>query len=211
MSELTGDAVKQQPEFPCPVCPGVSLRKVVIAGPDPFMLDNCASCGGVWFDHGEVTKLKQCTPEDLWRQIAQTESVYRAECRNCGTPMDRNDKFCRSCYWENRIECPACNERMEAIVRAGVKLDVCRGCRGVWFDRHELAEIWRVEFNAAVGRTTVVMEGVGYDPFLTLYGAQAMATAAPGLVHAAGEATTHAFDRILATIGDVFRMPYRQQ
>jgi Zn-finger nucleic acid-binding protein len=37
--------------------------------------------------------------------------------------------------------CPNCNTGMSQVQRAGVELDVCPQCRGVWLDRGELEKI----------------------------------------------------------------------
>jgi uncharacterized protein len=37
--------------------------------------------------------------------------------------------------------CPNCNVSMQPVQRAGIELDVCPQCRGVWLDRGELEQI----------------------------------------------------------------------
>jgi Zn-finger nucleic acid-binding protein len=37
--------------------------------------------------------------------------------------------------------CPNCNTSMQAVNRAGVELDICPQCRGVWLDRGELEKV----------------------------------------------------------------------
>ena len=37
--------------------------------------------------------------------------------------------------------CPNCNVSMQNVNRAGVELDMCPTCRGVWLDRGELEKI----------------------------------------------------------------------
>jgi hypothetical protein len=59
--------------------------------------------------------------------------------------MERNAATCPSCAWKNRLECPSCEKTLERVEQSGLVLDVCRTCRGVWFDNHELADIWNLE------------------------------------------------------------------
>jgi Zn-finger nucleic acid-binding protein len=39
------------------------------------------------------------------------------------------------------VICPNCNETLRERERAGVEVDVCPGCRGIWLDRGELDKI----------------------------------------------------------------------
>lgn len=39
------------------------------------------------------------------------------------------------------MKCPNCNETLVMADRAGVEIDYCPNCRGVWLDRGELDKI----------------------------------------------------------------------
>ncbi len=39
------------------------------------------------------------------------------------------------------MKCPVCNEPLQIAVRAGIEIDYCATCRGVWLDRGELDKI----------------------------------------------------------------------
>jgi uncharacterized protein len=39
------------------------------------------------------------------------------------------------------MRCPACGGQLVELERAGVRIDACRQCRGVWLDRGELDRI----------------------------------------------------------------------
>jgi Zn-finger nucleic acid-binding protein len=43
------------------------------------------------------------------------------------------------------MQCPVCDERLRAIERQGVEIDICPGCKGVWLDRGELEKIITLE------------------------------------------------------------------
>ena len=38
------------------------------------------------------------------------------------------------------MHCPMCHEAMKPLKIGGVEIDECRQCRGIWFDKGELAE-----------------------------------------------------------------------
>jgi len=79
-----------------------------------FRLDVCGTCGGVWFDKGEITKLTD--DRDLEHLIVTYASG------------------------ESRLECPGCGAGMAQRPVGGVVRDVCTSCRGVWMDRGELED-----------------------------------------------------------------------
>ena len=39
------------------------------------------------------------------------------------------------------MNCPKCNEPMDAIVHQSVEVDRCTGCSGIWFDAAELEQL----------------------------------------------------------------------
>ncbi|MDM7460908.1 MAG: zf-TFIIB domain-containing protein, partial [bacterium] len=39
------------------------------------------------------------------------------------------------------MKCPVCSEPLQIAVRAGIEIDYCALCRGVWLDRGELDKI----------------------------------------------------------------------
>jgi Zn-finger nucleic acid-binding protein len=177
----------------------------------------------VWFDHGEVQRLRKYEPEELWQQIAQMEGIHSMQCHGCTTPMKRGVQRCESCGWEVQLDCPSCGAAMQSAEHDGVQLDVCRSCKGVWFDRHELAEIWRMEFSQAMQRrrggdaayaSAVLVDVLAYDPFLMFYGAHAAghvlaagaqaATHLPEIASAAGEAASSVFETIVELIASIF-------
>jgi uncharacterized protein len=49
------------------------------------------------------------------------------------------------------MRCPACGGQLVELERAGVKIDACRQCRGVWLDRGELDRILERERQVVAG------------------------------------------------------------
>jgi Zn-finger nucleic acid-binding protein len=110
-----------------------------------LVLDVCRRCGGIWFDEGEVRALREARPKGLGRTVTLRETAFRMPCHACHAPIERDADACPSCGWQNRLECPVCRKALERVGRDGLVLDACHSCRGVWFDNHELAQIWNME------------------------------------------------------------------
>lgn len=132
--------------YPCPVCLGTRLKKTIVAPGNALVVDLCSSCGGVWFDKGEVQEMRKIPVETAKRCFELSREPHMMRCHSCYVSMDRNQAVCRICDWHNEISCPVCNTKMERVACKNLALDVCRECGGVWFDRNELAEIWNPAF-----------------------------------------------------------------
>jgi Zn-finger nucleic acid-binding protein len=223
-----------EPRYPCPVCLGVSLEKARVGPRGELVLDTCRRCGGIWFELGEVQRLKRHQPSALWDRVRERREPFTMQCHSCHALMDRNAASCPTCDWSNAIDCPHCQRAMEPQVHEGLRLDVCRHCKGVWFDRVELAAIWNLALGEA-GRmrgpgtnlsrsssaedgAVVLVHALAYTPEIVLYGAHAAGYAisasaqalssAPevvtGLVGAAGDAAGGVFEAILEIIDGLF-------
>lgn len=200
--------------YPCPVCLGATLEKSGVDVPSSFMLDHCTRCGGAWFDRGEVQKLRTGTPEHLWQQIARREGIHAMQCHSCNQLLDRSAALCSQCGWTVTLDCPICLRPMERGEHGGLHLDACRHCQGVWVDHHELVDLWKLEFSAALTRRTGMDEAAAWvvadamtDPFVLFYGVDAAAHAAgaaPGMIEAAGDAAGSVFGAIVEFIGGFF-------
>lgn len=152
----------------CPVCLGVKLAKLAPSPEASLVLDYCTRCGGVWFDEGEVARLRQCQPRALAAKVELTPGVFRMRCHGCGASLARNDPRCSQCGWRNILECPTCRRPLQPVERDGLRLDACRTCRGVWFDNVELGAIWNDQVTALAGRApdARVPAAYGADYFL---------------------------------------------
>lgn len=128
--------------YPCPVCLGIKMEKMRFGNQASPTLDVCQRCGGIWFDEGELQQLRRLRLKDLSSQLPVNEDSFKMPCHNCRSLMDRNDSKCSNCGWKNILDCPNCSNPMVASEDRGFRLDFCKNCKGVWFDNHELAEIW---------------------------------------------------------------------
>jgi Zn-finger nucleic acid-binding protein len=208
--------------YPCPVCLGVTLDKVSVGtqaprrprlgvsfsrtpAPPPgsgrrVEIDHCQRCGGVWLEHGEIPMLRQIPSAALWAAIARHAAQAVTPCHSCHAPLDRNLEACPAWGWKNVIDCPVCDQPMKREQMGGIHLDVCRNCKGVWFDHHELEAIWKEQAGIALERRPdgsrlarsgddardFLLASLWFAPDLAFYGAYGAAHAVSGLAHAAG-------------------------
>lgn len=180
--------------LPCPVCLGVTMEQVAVGRIRKVRLDHCARCGGVWFDAGEIARVRRHRENDFWKRVPKRDDVAVAQCHACHTPFARDLDTCTSCGARTRFACPACDRPMKARRHGDLTLDVCKQCKGLWLDHHELAAIWSVERSNAIaragGKTPQRRSGASdvddllFVPDLFILGAY---TADAG-VHIAGEA-----------------------
>jgi len=108
----------------CPRCDR-PLQTVVRFG---TRIDNCAHCGGVWLDGGELA-------------VMLTQSID--ELRKLDEDLNRTARSAQKSSSETLL-CPICNVPMEMKPfgsSRGVNLDTCDHCRGVWTDAGEFGPI----------------------------------------------------------------------
>lgn len=190
-----------EPRYPCPVCLGALMDKVQPGADGRLVLDRCPRCGGVWFEAGELARTQAVGRDVAWPLIAPPTRAGPALCHACGTPVNRDAPACAACGHTQQLGCPRCAHDMRVLLKDGLRLDACDGCRGVWFDRHELIRIWHAGAATAAGgpRAAVreaagdaplaLIEGLLWAPDLAALGMHAAATGAAGAAEiAAGTA-----------------------
>lgn len=220
------------PRLPCPVCLGTTMKRTTFGRNASLEIDHCGRCGGVWLDPGEVQRLRTIRPAEVRKGIDRRGLRFRMRCHDCHAAMERAEEACPACGWSNVIDCPACDRPMSTESHAGLRIDVCRDCNGVWFDQHELDAIWEPTFDRALAKrrlsrhstAAAVGEGAGevllqslfYAPDLLYHGARAAGHAAaasaeaaahlPGVIGAAPEAAATVFDAVGESAGSVFEV-----
>ena len=217
---------KVEPRYPCPVCLGSHLEKTRVGRADELELDHCRRCGGVWFELGEIQRLRHQPSQAFWNRVSPHPPDARALCHSCHTPIDRNVHECPSCGSRNAIDCPVCEQPLEAQMYQNVRLDVCKSCRGVWFDHAELAAIWKLSLDTGKTRRTrtgvvtttntpslLVFDALTFMPDVLFLGARtagyalsgaAEAVASSGVGDVVAEAAGGVFEVILEIIGGIF-------
>jgi Zn-finger nucleic acid-binding protein len=113
-------------------------------------VDACTTCGGAFFDFGELSRLIRQQPE----QLGKLDALVKPTGRRPGDDQQRQ-----------MIHCPACETGMEPYRYAGstdIWLNECPQCNGTWADDGELraiethAETARQELGYTPGRPRLV-------------------------------------------------------
>ncbi len=168
--------------YDCPVCLGSKLDKLQLGHARHLMLDVCRRCGGIWFDHGEVNRLRGLYPTHLCEKIVLNPSAFKMRCHACHGLTDRNASCCGICGWKNIIDCPVCLKPMTVTTDSDFHLDYCKTCKGVWFDNIELSEIWNGRLDtlahkhqseakgAANDTAAFFIDILAFDPGFAIYG-----------------------------------------
>jgi Zn-finger nucleic acid-binding protein len=125
----------------CPVCPERPvLRPLDLQGSLRVPLRRCDGCHGVWTDAETAAIASDHFHESHY---AMRPGHGRQGCRGCSTFFAEPRRECPRCHANQDLRCPSCTENMRLVEIAGVTLDVCLSCRGVWFDRGELGLVVR--------------------------------------------------------------------
>jgi Zn-finger nucleic acid-binding protein len=107
----------------CPRCTK-ALEPLVAEG---VTVEGCRSCGGAWFDKGELDEVAHKDPEALQR----LDEAFRPARDELPPPY-------------SSMRCPECLDRLQAFQFRhfpGIEMDGCKRCRGVWADDGDLALI----------------------------------------------------------------------
>ena len=99
----------------CPACESVGLAKRPTK--NGVLVDQCPGCRGVWLDRGEILFFSR-QPRKLDVRLAESTVSGR-----------RDDR-----------QCPCCNTAMDScdFLNAGLEVEKCPECEGLWFDGGEL-------------------------------------------------------------------------
>lgn len=112
-----------------PNCPrdGAALE-VAHRADQRFEIDVCKTCGGVWLDSHELAGL---CPTAAHLPERRDEAVLAA----VAAAPDLHSRGIASC--------PRCSAKPHQLVLAGLAVDFCHACGGVWLDADEAASILR--------------------------------------------------------------------
>lgn len=216
---------KVEPRYPCPVCLGSHLEKTRVGLADELELDHCRRCGGVWFELGEIQRLRHQPSHTFWARVSPRPPDARALCHSCHTPIDRNADMCSGCGVRIAIDCPVCEQPLEAQTYQSIRLDVCKSCRGVWFDHAELAAIWKLSLQTGIARRgnglatvsdapgLLVVDALMFMPDVLFLGARAAgyalsgaaeAVASSGVAGGVADAAGSVFEATIEIIAGIF-------
>lgn len=119
IGKLKGEGVAG---MPCPSC-GFGFKEIRI---DHIVLDECRSCGGIWFEHDELRLLKDAQNERLgWLDT----DLFADPIKIKAMPSS--------------LLCPTDDTPLARVTYDGsdIKVDVCSICKGVWLNKGELEQI----------------------------------------------------------------------
>ena len=116
----------------CPRCQAL-LTEVTRAG---VVADTCGTCRGMWLDKGELQEM--VARVDGFRRARTNGAPYAGTSGGVttqteGRPTRTGETGC--------LRCPRCGDLLRATQRDGVRVDVCRRCRGMWLDDGEFERI----------------------------------------------------------------------
>ena len=214
------DAQPMETRWPCPVCVGARMDKVHIRDRSGTLtLDTCPRCGGLWFERGEVGQLSARKPSAIHMHVPTRADRVRPPCLGCHAPLDRDAEKCQACGERNVLHCPACDREMDRREHAGLILDFCRHCHGVWFDNAELSAIWRLNIAATGGKlpssrrmsgTDIagatadgLVEAMFWSPHLVVYGGAAVIDVVGHAAGPAAEAIGGAAEGVFSAVMDI--------
>ncbi len=102
----------------CPKCCKATLAEMQI-GDARTVVDQCRSCGGIWFDRKELEVIMDLAAQDLSIPSGAEETK-----RTCPRDFELLVTF--------------------RYPQTEVMVDMCRGCEGLWLDGGELTEIRKI-------------------------------------------------------------------
>ncbi len=96
---------------------------------DGVLVEACPTCGGIWFDGGELKALAQRRPGLL----AGLEHRHDPAPGAAAPAAEEGSRLCPACGQPMRV--------FEFPWAPGVRLDGCPACHGVWADDGELTRL----------------------------------------------------------------------
>ncbi len=114
----------------CPRCEQTLVARTLAHS----TVDECGTCGGIWFDEGELQDARDEADPDLsWQALDVFTDASRFALSRSSRP------------------CPRCLLPMATVDYddAGLQLDSCPTCEGIWFDQGEFAALVRLLVNEA--------------------------------------------------------------
>jgi Zn-finger nucleic acid-binding protein len=110
----------------CPACKNQELESSSDSKTS-LELDSCPNCLGIWFDAGELQTFYKSS--ELLQRFAPVG----------GGSLHHTYEISASAR-----RCPRCRKGMERPLVGGISVDVCRACRGIWFDDGELQKVTKI-------------------------------------------------------------------
>jgi len=136
--KLQYQVVEHQSERQCPQC-AIALQTLDLKLGDPFLIERCGQCFGLFFDPGEIEIL-------LTSAVSPVFSANIALLDNINKDRFRANKVFKY------LKCPVCQTLMNRTSyghRSGVVIDHCK-IHGVWLEGGEISHL--LEWKKAGGQ-----------------------------------------------------------
>ncbi len=110
----------------CPGC-GARMKEIPYVPGKDLKVDVCTACGGVWMDAGEIGRAKEIADAQEDMKIRAMRAIWEMRRELHGETFE--------------MTCPKCGTPTvhDFNTSEGVVLDMCDRCKGVWFDKGEIA------------------------------------------------------------------------
>lgn len=106
-------------------------------------IDVCPNCRGVWLDATELDAILGVDDGASVEAGLDESAALPTRCRYCGEETDRSGQ-CQSCDRPAGLCCPRDDRSMYIVDAAGIELDRCPGCKGLWVDGFERAKLGKM-------------------------------------------------------------------
>jgi len=130
-------------------CPKDGAKLQTKAYESDIEVDQCAECGGMWLDEGELEKIQKSTEHDYGDELREMPPFATR-----AYEMARQQAAADLC-------CPKCGQEMtkkEYAYASQIIVDTCLSCRGVWLDRGEI-EALEVFFERSKSNAAEIRKG----------------------------------------------------
>lgn len=134
------------PELRCPRCPEQRLQRLRTLRGE---LDHCPGCRGHWVCGLALSQA--AAPVAEWTRRPRPVD----HCLQGLHVLAPGQELCGHCP-QPRLGCPMCAGRLAPVGVAGVVVDICVRCPGVWLDAGELASLKRSREEAPLRRQSPV-------------------------------------------------------
>jgi len=110
-------------------CPSCNHKRLTPTRHNNIEIDFCKSCGGLWFDKGELSSIASSDEEDY--------TGYKNSSDHVAQKMGASDS-----------DCPRCNTKMnwhQYSENFDIYVDVCAKCQGIWVKKEQLSLVLATE------------------------------------------------------------------
>jgi len=119
----------------CPRCKIELTNKTIIDFKYFLNIDCCSSCGGIWLDNGEITRLEK-TIEPTFYEIRKIPTHHEQL---------------------ETLKCPSCDnavilQKSQHPRDKKVMVDYCPVCKGMWLDTGEIEAIRKENWVLIIGK-----------------------------------------------------------